>query len=326
MDSSTLIFIALAMLSAGGVFYALVYPYLSGDARAEQRQASLLTGGPTNKRVTDRNSDAAQRRKQVADSLKDLEQKGKTPKATLEQRIAQAGLTIGKSQFFMYSGVGGVLIGGLVFYISGSILYLVPGALIGGFGLPNWVLGFLKKKRVTKFIEEFPNAVDVIIRGVKAGLPLGDCMRVIASEANEPVKSEFRQIIEQTQLGLTLGEGCERLAERVPVAESNFFAIVISIQQKAGGNLSEALSNLSRVLRDRKKMKVKVKAMSSEAKASAGIIGALPFIVTGLVYVSSPRYIELLWITSTGRVVLVVCGFWMFIGIMSMRKLVNFDM
>ena len=214
----------------------------------------------------------------------------------------------------------------LVFYVSRDILYVVPGALIGGFGVPNWVLNVARKRRMEKFINEFPNAVDVIIRGVKAGLPLGDCLRVIASEANEPVRSEFRQIIEQTQLGVSLGDGCERMAERVPVAEANFFAIVIGIQQKAGGNLSEALGNLSRVLRDRKKMKIKVKAMSAEAKASAGIIAALPFIVAFLVYISSPRYIELLWITSGGRVTLVVCGFWMFVGVMSMRKLVNFDM
>ena len=171
-----------------------------------------------------------------------------------------------------------------------------------------------------------PNAVDVIIRGIKAGLPLGDCLRIIASESVEPVRSEFRNIVEAQTMGLSIAEAVERIAERVPTPEASFFAIVINIQQKSGGNLSDTLANLSRVLRDRKKMRAKVQAMSSEAKSSAGIIGALPFIVTGLIYVTSPRYIELLWTTTTGKMVLAGCAVWMAIGIMSMKKMINFDM
>ena len=327
MDLNSLMFAALAMVAAGGIFYVFVYPYLSGEARAEKRQAAVGGGGLTsNKRVADRNVDAATRRKQVAESLKEIDLKAKSKKLTLDDKLSQAGLDWSKSKFFMISVIIGLALGAVTAFISGNIFYFAPGMLIGGFGIPNWLLSYLKKRRVTKFINEFPNAVDVIIRGIKAGLPLGDCIRIIASEATEPVRGEFRQIIEATTMGLSIAEGCERMVDRVPVSESNFFSIVINIQQKAGGNLSEALGNLSRVLRDRKKMQVKVKAMSAEAKASAGIIGALPFIVTLLVYLSSPRYIELLWITSTGRIVLAVAGFWMFIGVMSMRKMVNFDM
>ena len=327
MDLNSLMFAALAMVAAGGIFYVFVYPYLSGEARAEKRQAAVGGGGLTsNKRVADRNVDAATRRKQVAESLKEIDLKAKSKKLTLDDKLSQAGLDWSKSKFFMISVIIGLALGAVTAFISGNIFYFAPGMLIGGFGIPNWLLSYLKKRRVTKFINEFPNAVDVIIRGIKAGLPLGDCIRIIASEATEPVRGEFRQIIEATTMGLSIAEGCERMVDRVPVSESNFFSIVINIQQKAGGNLSEALGNLSRVLRDRKKMQVKVKAMSAEANASAGIIGALPFIVTLLVYLSSPRYIELLWITSTGRIVLAVAGFWMFIGVMSMRKMVNFDM
>ena len=327
MDMNSLVFIGLAMLAAGGVFYAVVYPYLSGEARAEKRQSAFTSnGGVSTKRVIDRAVDSTTRRKQVAESLKELDHKAKNKKVSLETKISQAGLDWSKSKFMLISAAIALFLGAVVFYISGDVLYFVPGLLIGGFGIPNWLLGFLKKRRINKFIHEFPNAVDVIIRGIKAGLPLGDCIRIIASEAVEPVRGEFRQIVEATTLGLSIAEGTERLAERVPSAESNFFSIVINIQQKAGGNLSEALANLSRVLRDRKKMQQKVKAMSSEAKASAGIIGALPFIVTLLVYVSSPRYIELLWITSTGRMVMAVSGFWMFLGVMSMRKMITFDM
>jgi len=114
------------------------------------------------------------------------------------------------------------------------------------------------------------------VRASKTGLPLGDCLKVIAAEAQEPVKGEFRAIMETQNVGLPLGDACTKLYERIPVPEANFFGIVITIQQKAGGNLSEALGNLSRVLRDRKKMKAKIQAVSMEAKASASIIAALP--------------------------------------------------
>lgn len=219
----------------------------------------------------------------------------------------------------------GLLTGFLVFVASGNVIYAAAALGIGGFGIPNWILSFLRKRRISKFVNEFPNAVDVIIRGVKAGLPLGDCLRIIAAEAAEPVRTEFRRIVEAQSIGLTIAEAVERLYENIPTPEANFFGIVINIQQKAGGNLSEALGNLSRVLRERKKMKLKIKAMSSEAKASAYIIGALPFIVSGMVYLTSPKYMEILWLHPSGRVVMAVCGFWMLIGVLSMKKMVNFD-
>ena len=165
----------------------------------------------------------------------------------------------------------------------------------------------------------------MIVRGIKAGLPLLDCLKMIATEAPEPMRSEFRGIIETQTVGIPLGEACLKLYERIPVAETNFFGIVIAIQQRAGGNLSEALGNLSTVLRERKKMKSKIKAMSMEAKASAAIIGALPIIVMTLVWLTSPEYIELLWTEALGRVMLACCAIWMFIGVMVMRKMINFD-
>jgi tight adherence protein B len=170
-----------------------------------------------------------------------------------------------------------------------------------------------------------PDAVDVIIRGVKAGLPLLDSLKLIAAESREPIRSEFRAIIDTQTIGIPLGEACIKLYERIPVAEANFFGIVVYIQQRAGGNLSEALGNLSRVLRDRKKMKAKIKAMSQEAKASAAIIGSLPLVVMSLVYFTSPTYIELLWTAQLGRIMLACSAIWMFIGIMVMRKMINFD-
>jgi tight adherence protein B len=197
--------------------------------------------------------------------------------------------------------------------------------LVGAVGLPRWFVSFRRSRRVKAFLDEFPNALDVIVRAVKSGLPLNDGVRLIANESPEPVKTEFRRIVESQQLGLSIPEAAMRMSETMPCPEANFFGIVIQIQSQAGGNLSEALGNLSRVLRDRKKMKAKVQALSMEAKASAAIIGALPFIVAFLVYLSSPNYIMPLFTTSTGHLILGVSGLWMSIGIFVMKRMMNFE-
>jgi tight adherence protein B len=198
-------------------------------------------------------------------------------------------------------------------------------AFAAGFGLPRWVLGYLKKKREKAFLKALPDAVDVIVRGIKAGLPLFESIKVVAADAPEPLRSEFLAIIETQTIGMPLGEACARLYERMPVPEANFFGIVIAIQQKSGGNLSEALGNLSKVLRDRKKMAEKIQAMSMEAKASASIIGSLPPVVMTLVWITTPEYISLLWTHPTGQFMLLACVCWMAIGVMVMKKMINFD-
>ncbi len=330
MDIRSLIIVLLVVVCVAGGFYVFVFPYLSGEALAEKRHNQVASnaggrrggGGGGVERVVD----AAQRRKQVVDSLKELEQRNaEKTKISLETRIAQAGLDLNRTQFIMASAGSAVVMTLLLLLISGSLPIALAGIAIGGFGLPNFVLKFITNRRLKKFGIEFPNAIDVIIRGVKAGLPLNDCVRIIASEASEPVRSEFRQVVEAQTLGLSIAEAIERMPQRIPTAEANFFAIVIAIQQKSGGNLAEALGNLSRVLRERKKMRDKVKAISSEAKASASIIGALPVIVATLVYITSPQYISMLWTTDTGRVVLAICGIVMGIGIFIMQKMIAFD-
>ena len=198
-------------------------------------------------------------------------------------------------------------------------------AFAAGFGLPRWGLGYLKKRREKAFLKALPDAVDVIVRGIKAGLPLFESIKVVAADAPEPLRGEFLSIIETQAIGMPLGDACVRLYERMPVPEANFFGIVIAIQQKSGGNLSEALGNLSKVLRDRKRMAEKIQAMSMEAKASAGIIGSLPPIVMLLVYLSTPDYISLLWTHPTGQLMLVGCLIWMSLGIFVMKRMINFD-
>lgn len=316
----------LAAVSVGAIFYAFIYPLLSGEARVEKRVESMGRTGEQKRaaaRITELN---ANRKKSVSDSLKDLEKnENEKRRISLEDRLEQAGLSWDRRTFFMVSGGAGFLFAVTFFVLTSNPLVAGMGLLIGGLGLPNWFLSFQKKRRMTKFIDEFPNAIDIIVRGIKSGLPLGDCLRIIASEAREPLKSEFRSIIEAQSLGLSVSEACGRLFKRMPIQEANFFVIVIQIQQKAGGNLAEALANLSRVLRERKRMKQKISAMSMEAKASGVIIAALPFIVAMMVQMSSPGFLVPLYSTQFGHMLLLGSAFWMMCGIIVMKSMINFD-
>lgn len=326
-EFDSLAVIALAVICAGGLAYALIYPFMSGEVQADKRREAVAQTATSARAVRgQRQDEAAAKRSNVEETLKELERRQKNAsRPPLQTRITQAGLTWSKKQFYIISAILGAL-GFLVPLIMGvPPLACLAAAFAAGLGVPQWLLGYLKKKRMMAFLNELANAVDVVVRGVKAGLPIGDCLRIVATEAQEPVRSEFRYIIEQTALGIPLHEAVLKLYERMPVAEANFFCIVVSIQQKAGGNLSETLSNLSKVLRDRKKMKAKIVALSQEAKSSAAIIASLPPAVMIFVYLSTPQYIMLLWTTNMGRLMLAGCLLWMFTGVMVMRKMINFD-
>jgi tight adherence protein B len=319
----TLALAFLATVAVGGMAWVFLLPYLSGEKNMEKRKASVAAKEPVASRVA-RNAQKS-RREQVESSLKQFDEKQKnSKKLSLEMRIEQAGLTWSKRTFYIIAA----LFGAGVFAVSISIFGPLPAIGFGfaaAFGMPFWLLNFLKKRREARFLNNFPDAVDVITRGIKAGLPLLDSLRMIASEGQEPLKTEFRAIMETQTIGIPIGEACTKLYERMPVPEANFFGIVIAIQQKAGGNLSEALGNLSKVLRDRKKMKAKIQAMSMEAKASAMIIGVLPIAVMFLVWLTSPEYISLLWTHPMGQMMLAGSALWMFTGVMVMKKMINFD-
>jgi len=195
----------------------------------------------------------------------------------------------------------------------------------GGYLLSKFWLGRRRKKHQNAYLDELPNAVEAIVRGVKSGLPLNDSMRLVAKEAKEPIKTEFQRVLDQQSLGKSTTEAIQMLFDRMPLPEVNFFVVVITVQQQAGGNLSEALGNLSRVLRNRKKMKQKIKAMSSEAKASAGIIGSLPFVVGTLVSLTTPSYMVPLFTTTIGLIWLGIAAFMMFIGGFIMNRMIQFD-
>lgn len=320
----TLALFFMTAVAIGGVAWVFLYSLLSGERQAEKRRASVTRNAPA-VRSTGRTQQKS-RREQVEETLKDLEVKSKNSKnPPLQVRIAQAGLTWTKPKFLAVSAGLGVLAFLLILLSELGLLPALAAGFAAGCGAPLWLLSYLKKRREKRFLDTFPDAVDIIVRGIKAGLPLLDSIKVISIEAQEPVKSEFRSIVETQTVGLPLGDSCAKLFERMPLAEANFFGIVVAIQQKAGGNLSEALGNLSRVLRERKKMKAKIQAMSMEAKASATIIGSLPIAVGLLVYLTSPDYISLLWTTDLGRIMIAACAMWMSIGVFVMKQMINFD-
>jgi len=319
--------VVLAGLAVAGLVYAFAFPYLSGEKLAERRLQNVTDSkarSTARKAAVDNSSN---RKKAVADTLKELEDRQKAKeKISLRLRLQRAGLDVTPNVFWVASAVCGGVTALLLFMSmpSAPLIALAASAFVGAFGLPRWILQKMTMRRQTKFVDEFANAIDVIVRGVKSGLPLNECLAIIARESPQPICGEFQELVEQQRVGVPLNECFDRMMQRTPLPEVKFFAIVVGIQQQAGGNLSEALGNLSGVLRDRKRLQGKVRALSAEAKASAAVLGALPFIVMTMVYLSTPQYIALLWTTKIGQFLLGVAAIWMSIGVLTMKKMINF--
>jgi len=327
-----MIVIAIALtvaLAVGGVAFAFLGSG-DGSAKANKRVAAVSRGttgrGAAAKGGDTAGDSTAKRRRQVQDTLKEIERKQEQHKTrpTLGAMLEQADWNVDVRMFYLITlGLGALTVG--AFFFLGYQWYVAIGiGFAVGFGFPRWLLGFTIGRRKKAFSREFANAIDVIVRGVKAGLPLNECLKIIAQESGEPVGPEFKQIVEGLKVGVTLEDGLKRMHDRMPIAEVNFFQIVLTIQQKTGGNLSEALGNLSAVLRDRKRLHGKIQALSSEAKASAGIIGSLPIVVMGLVYATTPDYIALLFTDRFGNFLLLCCAAWMSVGIFVMKKMISF--
>lgn len=315
----------LAMLFVGALGFALV-PSALGGGRAEQRLKAFQGDVRVNRLENDAARNRDQRRKDLQRTLKQqTDALNSKKRVTLPQLLFQAGMTIKPAAFIRNSIIFGVVVTVILVVVQVPI-YLAPVFGVAcGYLLPRmWVS---RKRRVyqDKFLDELPNAVEAIVRGVKTGLPLNDSMRVVAKDAKDPVKSEFARVLDQQSFGMTMTEAVTVLLDRVPLAEVNFFVVVITVQQQAGGNLSEALGNLAKVLRNRKKMKQKIKAMSAEAKASAGIIGSLPFVVGILVSITSPTYLAPLFFTTLGNIWLGIGVAMLAMGIFVMARMVKFD-
>jgi tight adherence protein B len=306
----------------------LGFAFAGGDSsQAKTNKRIAAVAGPKEKGRAARVGPAeaaTQRRKQILDGLKASEKVQRKNRTTVDARLKQAGLAITVKQFWIFSGVLAVIVAGLAFLFHLHPLACLGLGFISALGLPRWVLGMIIAGRHKKFTEEFPNAIDIIVRGIKSGLPVHDCLKVIARESPAPIDGEFQRLVEGLGLGMSLDQGLERMYDSMPTPEVRFFAIVMAIQQKTGGNLAEALSGLSSVLRARKLMREKVKAMSGEAVASAFIIGSLPPGIMALVSVTSPSYMAPMYGDPRGHLMLLGGGMWMLCGIFTMRRMINF--
>ena len=213
----------------------------------------------------------------------------------------------------------------LVYLKSGAFLMsLGVGVLIGG-GLPHLVVSKLIKRRINTFNAKFADAIELLVRGLRSGLPVTETLTIVAQEVDGPVGIEFKGIVDRIKVGRTMDEALQVTADRLGIPEFNFFCITLAIQRETGGNLAETLSNLADVLRKRGQMKLKIKAMSSESKASAYIVGALPFIVFGLIWWINPKYIGTFFTDERLIVIGLGGGVWMGLGVFIMSKMVSFE-
>ncbi len=329
-ELTNLAFMFLVAVAVGGLALAVLYPMFSKN-KASQRIVQVSEGQKDIKqnsfraRFSEDQKDV--RRRQIQDSLKQLgdEEKKRKKKINLRTMMAQAGLDVSVKLFWVLSAVLGIILA-VVPFIFGLPWFVSLGTgFVGFLGLPRWILGNMRRRRQNVFLNDFADAIDVMVRALKAGLPVSESMKIIASESGAPVGPEFLEVVEGQRVGISIEQGIERMVDRIPLSEVNFLAIVMTIQSKTGGNLSEALSNLSRVLRDRKKMKQKIRSVSQEAKSSAAIIGSLPFAIMGILTVLNPNYLSPMFETSMGNMLMIGSGVWMGIGVLVMRKMINFE-
>ena len=325
MDPNTII----ALAAAGGIF-CLGFLLLGGSTSNNNARVKKISGQETaagNILSRLKVDDGGGRRKQIEDSLGKIEERQKTKKKkakSLPSRLTQANWKTKPQTFMIVSAILAVIAGGIPFTLGLNPLFCLGLAVVVGFGLPRFILGAAINRRQKKFTSTFADAMDIIVRGVRTGLPLGDCLKIIAHESPEPLGGEFRKVVEGESVGIPLEVCLEQLYERMPISEVNFFSTVLNIQKQTGGNLGESLANLSSVLRGRKLLGEKIKALSAEAKMSAMIIGALPIVVMVLVTVVAPDYMTELYTTPTGHRNLMIGAGMMFLGTMMMRKMINF--
>ena len=325
-------FLFMIAVAVGGMVLAVFLPFIEterSDARLKNivdgRTQSQARSGTASGRLMDGAKES--RRKQVQNSIRqaDAREKQQQKRLTLRMIISQSGLQLSLPAFWGMSAAVGVLLMSISLFFGLPWYVAFLSGFVGFLGVPRWYLGYLRKRRQEKFLSELPDALDIMVRGLKSGLPLSDAFKVIATESSPPIGPEFWEVVEGQRIGITIEQGLVRMYERIPLQEVSFLAIVLSIQSKTGGNLTEALGNLSKVLRDRRKMKGKIRSVSQEAKSSAAILGILPVAVAGLIHWMNPEYLTPMWTTFPGKALLALCGVLMLTGFLMMRKMINFE-
>lgn len=319
----TLLFAALLFVSVSGLGLLA----FGGAGKPNSKRLKTVQQGKPQRAPTQAQVQNKRLKQANTEALKELSAREKLQRKsriTIRGRLDQAGLALPVPAFWIVSLALGVMLGLTVFATQKSWWLALMVAVGSGVGLPRWLLGAMIKGRQKKFIEQLADAIEIIVRGVKSGLPLNQCLQIIAREGASPVREEFKRVVDNQAMGTPMDQILQRFFDRMPLPEVNFFNTVILIQQKTGGNLSEALGNLSAVLRSRKLMREKISALSSEAKASAMIIGSLPPLVGAAVYVLQPNYISLLFTHPSGQFALLCAGVWMMMGILAMRQMINF--
>jgi tight adherence protein B len=243
----------------------------------------------------------------------------------LRLRLAQTGKHWTMKQY-VYASLGLGLVIAVLLIVRGAPIYL--GLAIGSLvalGLPHFVVGYLIKKRITTFTSNFPDAIELLVRGLKSGLPVSETLNVVAKEIPGPVGEEFKLATEKIRIGKPMEDALQETADRLGTAEMQFFVITLAIQRETGGNLSETLANLADVLRKRAQMKLKIRAMSSESKASAYIVGSLPFFVFGMVWSVNPEYLGGFFYEPRLIIAGLIGAVWMSVGVFIMAKMVSFE-
>ena len=317
-----LLLIAVGMMS----FMVLGYLALSGPSATKESARRLQA-------LRYRHSDStldkveAQLRKAVAARKPKLHQLAGSESrlAALSMRLHRTGKNWSLSQYAYVSAGLALFITILLFLKTGAVMLALGLGLLVGAGLPHMVVNFFIKRRNGQFTAKFPDAIELLVRGLRSGLPVTETLGVVASEVPGPVGEEFKLVTERIKIGKTMEEGLQDTADRLNTPEFSFFCITLAIQRETGGNLAETLSNLADVLRKRAQMKLKIRAMSSESKASAYIVGSLPFIVFGMIYWINPNYLGGFF--TDDRLIMIGLGgaVWMSLGAFIMAKMVSFE-
>ncbi len=303
---------------------------LAQEAKKKKRLVHVIKGGTVSAvdRKKEEQSLQNKRRAEIAKKLKETKddevKDGKKQKATIPMLIAQAGLKMSTKQFWLMS-LAFMFVLLILAKLSGQNIVVVGLAgVIGFFGIPRFFLRWKAKRRQKKFLEEFPDALEAVVRLLKAGMPVSEAISMISKEYDGPVGEEMSIVYDKQKIGVPLHEAATEATRRMPLPEMQMFATGLSIQAQTGSSLSEVLLNLAGVIRARFRLKRKVKALSSEAIASASIIGALPNIVAFGLWFINPEYINILFTNSLGKMLVAGAIIWMCLGILAMKIMINF--